>query len=220
MIRIMKIIICLMGILIFSHTLCAQNIMTDQNNKYYIKAEQIKDQLAKGESGYKLIFYLKNKINDDNVHIFRFEPEPSKRVTLKGPHVTVIIDDNLRLKGFARLNESMTGKNNISESDGMVQALLFLNKYAPDLKDSKYQWSAPHEEKVIGADRKEKTINGTWVKYREQKTGQYLWVILAPDQSIMEFDRDIVWSFFRGGRVNELWLRDEWFGKWLSKNKK
>lgn len=194
-----------------------KNDMT--NNKYLPLAEQYKNEYAKKEAHYKLVFYLKDKINKDNVHIYRFEPSVSTGVTLNHPHVTVIIDDNGKLKGFARLSEDMTGENKIDQRRSMVLAYAFLHKNAPDLDNVEYQWSAPLKEKIIGADGKETNANGIWVKYRDKNTGQYLWVILAPDESIMEFDRDIVWSFFKGGRVNQLWLRDEWFGKWLAKNK-
>lgn len=216
-----NIVICISVIFLFTdNNIYAQNKMKTANNKFYPQAEFYKNELAKTEADYKLIFYLEDKINDDNVHIFRFEPESSTNVTINGAHVTVILDENNKLKGFAQLSEAMTGKNEIDEKEGMIQALLFFKKHAPDLNDAKYQWSDSHEEKLIGSDGKEKKINGKWVKYRDEKTGQYLWVILAPDKTIMEFDRDIIWSFFRGGRVNELWLRDSWFNKWLLKNNK
>jgi len=190
-----------------------------EQNKLLQVAESYKNKLSK-EVDYKVVLYLKDKINKDVVHIFRFEPEPSSSVTIYGPHITVILDDNEKLKGFARLSENMTGENNINEKDGKALALSFLRKYAPDLRDADYQWTKSHQETLTDGKGNKKVINGKWVKYREENTGQYLWVILAPDRSIMEFDRDIVWSFFRGGRVNELWLRDEWFGKWFDKNKK
>lgn len=195
------------------------NRMKQQNYKHSDVAERYKNELAPGEAAYRLVSYLNNKINDTPVHIFRYEPEPSTGVTLKGPHVTVILDDAGKLKGFARLTESMTTKNEIHEDEAIPIAQAFLKKYAPDLADAKYQWTDTTVEKVVGKDGKERNVTGTWVKYRDRQTGEYLWVILAPDKSVREFDRDIVWNFFRGGRVNELWLRDEWFGKWLAKRK-
>ena len=217
-----KSIIVLICSLLFASVINIQNkkIMIEQNNKYYIEAERFKKELARDEADYKLIFYHKGKINEDDVHIFRFEPQSSKELTLKGPHVTVILDNNNKLKGFARLNEEMAGKAKTDEKEGIRQSLLFLNKYAPDLKDSRYQWTKSHQERVKDSTGKLISINGSWVKYQDKDSGEYLWVILAPDNSIMEFDRDIVWSFFKGGRVNELWLRDDWFEKWLKKNNK
>ena len=212
------IIFCLSGF--WWTTILNAQINNDMtNNKFLPKAEQYKNEYAKGESHYQLVFYLKNKINKDDVHIFRFEPAPAKSVTLHGSHVTVILDDSGKLKGFGRLTEDMTKANEISLMRAMGLAYSFLLKNAADLDDISYQWTKPHKEKIIGSDGKEKTANGIWVKYRDEKKGNYLWVILAPDESIMELDRDIVWSFFRGGRINELWMRDEWFGKWLAKNK-
>lgn len=213
-------LICLISNMGF---LCAQNennpSMTG-NSKFLLKAEQYKAEFAPDDVDFKLVFNRKEKINDDPVYIYRFESSTSNNVTLNKAHITVILGEDGKLKGYARLNEDMGGDNKIDEKKGQAFASAFLNRHAPDLKEAGYQWSKIHEETIIGSDGKARKIKGLWVKYQERKSGEYLWVILAPDGTVMEFDRDIVWSFFRGGRVNELWLRDEWFGKWLAKNRK
>lgn len=215
------IFICLLCISILGNEVNAQNYKGMTPTTHLLEqVEKYKEALAPNEAGYKMVFYLKDKINDDNVHIFRFEPEPSRSITLYGPHVTVIFDEQNKLKGFARMNQTMAGENNMEENQGKLLAMNFLKQYAPDLVNSKYQWSNSHTEKLIDKSGEETIINGSWVKYRANKSGEYLWVILAPNGTVMEFDRDIVWSFFRGGRVNELWLRDEWLEKWLKKNGK
>lgn len=188
-----------------------------QKNNLQEIAEKIKNELAPKEKEYNLIFSLQDKINKTDVHIFRYEPVTSQNLKLHAPHVTVILDNSGNLKGFARLSEDMVNINSISESKGKEIALSFFKKYAPDLVNSDFQWTDDYSEKIIDKNGRTAKANGLWVKFREKKTGHYLWVMVAPDGSIMEFDRDIIWSFFRGGRVNELWLRDEWLGKKIKK---
>lgn len=48
------------------------------------------------------------------------------------------------------------------------------------------------------------------VKRRNLTTGLYFWVIVAPDKSVMIFERDIIWDFLRAGRQTEKWLHDSW----------
>lgn len=195
--------------------------MNEQGQMLLSAAITFKDKISPDAKDYNLVSSLKNKINDDNVFIFRFEPIPSKSLTLHGEHATVILDTQSRLKGYSHISPKMKGSNDIPERQAMVLAIEFFHDYARDIyKSTDFQWTNSHKEKVKGNDGKEISISGSWVKFREKQTGEYLWVILAPDGSIMEFDRDIVWSFFKGGRVNELWLRDEWLGKWLKKNNK
>lgn len=194
-------------------------LMAQKNYKLPAEATRLKDELAGSAVDYWLVYSQKQHINDTPVYIFRYEPESTKTVNLHNTHATIILDENTKLKGFSYLHESMVRNQSFDEKEAKSIADRFLNKYAADLKDPKFQWTNIHKEKIIGADGTEKTIHAVWVKYRDPKSGQYLWVMIAPDGSIMEFDRDIVWSFLRGGRVNELWLRDEWFGKWLRKNK-
>lgn len=190
---------------------------TSELDKYLAIAQGFKSTIAPEAENYNLVYFLKDKINDDVVYIYRFEPGNATTFNLHRAHITVIVDNKNKLKGFARTDEKMNSTNNLDDNNCRQLALAFIKQYAPDLTDIKFQWVNTHEESFIDRNRNKTEIQGKWVKYREAKSGHYLWVILAPDGRIMEFDRDIVWSFFRGGRVNELWLRDDWFGKRITK---
>lgn len=203
--------------------LCITNLfaqdmeITTESDKYLAVAEGFKSAIAPDAEDYKLVYFLKDKINDDDVYIYRFEPDNARMPNLYHAHITVIVDSRNKLKGYARMDGKMSSNNNLDETKCRQLAQTFINQYAPDLRDIKFQWVNNHKESFIDRDNNKKELNAKWVKFREAKSGHYLWVILAPDGRIMEFDRDIVWSFFRGGRVNELWLRDEWFGKRVGK---
>lgn len=199
-------------------TLSAQYMNDNsRSDKYLAIAENYKSAIAPDAKDYNLAYSLKDKINDDVVYIYRFESGNATALNLYRAHITVIVDRTNKLKGFARTDENMSGKNNLDDDKCRQLALAFIKRYAPDLTDIKFQWVDIHKESVTDQNKKKTEIQGKWVKYKDSKSGHYLWVILAPDGRIMEFDRDIVWSFFRGGRVNELWLRDDWLDKRISK---
>jgi len=188
-----------------------------ESTKYRTVAEGFKSAIAADAVDYNLVYFLKDKINDDVVYIYRFEPGNSPALNLHHAHITVIVDSRNKLKGFARTDEKMAGNNTMDDDKCRQLALAFINEYAPDLTDIRFQWINNQQISLTDNSNNKKELTGKWVKYREAKSGHYLWVILAPDGRIMEFDRDIVWSFFRGGRVNELWLRDEWLAKRMTK---
>lgn len=185
--------------------------------KYLSVAVDFKSAIAPGTEDYNLVYSLKDRINDDIVYIYRFEPGNPQTLNLHHAHITVIVDSSKKLKGFAWTDEKMSGKNNLDDNKCKQLALAFFKQHAPDLTKISFQWVDTQRIRIIDKNNDPKELTGKWVKYKEVNSGHYLWVILAPDGRVMEFDRDIVWSFFRGGRVNELWLRDEWLGKRIHK---
>lgn len=211
---------CVVILFILSITNLSAHYMNDttESDKFLAIAEYFMTTIAPDTKDYNLAYFLKDKINDDVVYIYRFERGNPPTLNLYHAHITVIVDSRKRLKGFSRTHERMSGKNNLSDDKCRQLAKSFIKQYAPDLVDIRFQWVDIHQESLIDTSNNKTEIQGKWVKYKEPKNGHYLWVILAPDGSIMEFDRDIVWSFFRGGRVNELWLRDDWLGKRIGRS--
>lgn len=185
--------------------------------KYLPVAVDFKLAIAPDTEEYNLTYSLKDKINDDIVYIYRFEPGNPQNLNLHHAHITVIVDSSKKLKGFAWTDEKMSGKNNLDDKKCRQLALAFFKQFAPDLRDIRFQWVDTQRIRLIDKNNVQNELHAQWVKYKEADNGHYLWVLLAPDGRVMEFDRDIVWSFFRGGRVNELWLRDEWLSKRIHK---
>lgn len=180
-------------------------------------AEKFKKELAPEAAAYQPVYSMDGKINEDDVKIFRFEPNADKKVHIKGPRIVVIVDAGGRLRGFAKVNATMLETKEIPEAQARKQAEEFLKKYAPDITELNFQWVSTRRKDLLDSAGKEQKVTGTWAKFRDGKSGRYLWVLFAPDGSVMEFDRESVWSFFRGGRVTEMWLKDDWFAKQMDK---
>lgn len=89
----------------------------------------------------------------------------------------------------------------------------FISQYAPSLKNNyKIQWIEPHDENIV-INNQSINIRGMKVKCRDLNTGLYFWTIVAPDDTIMVFEKDIEWDFIRAGRQTQKWLHDEWLAK-------
>jgi len=203
----------IMFILSFTNVSSQNNMEIKVNQALLPVAEKYKSNIAVDAADYNLVYYLKDKIRDTAAHIYRFESGGKMgSITYNAPHITVVVDEKGILKGFSHLGAKMKGENNLAEQRCKQLALSFFSRYASDLTDVNYQWVDDQTFPIV-INRTKSNLRAKWVKYRDRKTGYYLWVILAPDGSIMEFDRDIYWNFLRGGRVNELWLRDDWFEK-------
>ena len=93
-------------------------------------------------------------------------------------------------------------------------ALRFLQKEAPDLlQRMEISWIEPHDE-IIQTTRGGRpatvTLTGMKVKARNLVDGRWFWVIVDANDSVMVFERDIVWVTFPGHRKTEKWLHDAW----------
>lgn len=56
--------------------------------------------------------------------------------------------------------------------------------------------------------RKKVTLTGVKVTCRDLNTGLYYWTIIAPDETIMVFARDVQWDFIRADRQTQKWLHN------------
>ncbi len=180
-------------------------------------AKKFRQEIAPKNADYELVYFMTGKFNEENVNIYRFEPNKEKKVNLNGPRIVVVLNEKGELREFARVNESLLRPPAMSEEKAREEALAFLAKYAPDLKDVSFQWVSTRKLKLIDNQGRTHVVVGTWAKYRDPQSGRYLWVLFGADGGVMEFDRESVWSFIRGGRVTERWLDDDWFGRQMEK---
>ncbi|EKC9275614.1 hypothetical protein OQF52_004955 [Salmonella enterica] len=161
-------------------------------------------------NGYNKIFQSSVKHNGIDATLIRYEKD-SKTIHYGHANVSFLISKNLRLEGLSWLLPEYrdTGKQ-LTKNQAESIAVNFLTIYAPDLLDNyKIQWIDRHEE-IIDIDEKKTTIAGMKVKFRNIKDGLYFWVIVAPDGSVIIFERDIEWDFIKAGRQTEKWLHDSW----------
>ncbi len=193
-------------------------INNPDSNKMLVVAEAYKAKISPDNKSFNCVFHIIDKINDDKVYIYRFEKNGKIGVcNMFHPHITVIVDSNKKLRGYHHIDKEMLGDNRLKDKECIEISRSFLKEYANDLINESLQYISHQKFPIIVGGNKKDIINATWVKYRDGKTGAYFWVMLNPQGKIIEFDRDIFWSFFRGGRATEEWLLEEWFSKWLKK---
>lgn len=187
------------------------------NEHLLTEAQKIRQELAPKCVDYELVYTMSGKMNEENVHIYRFEPNKEKKVNLNGARVVVVLNDKGELREFARVNETLLKEPEMTDDKARGKAMAFLKKYASDLEKVNFQWVRTRKMKLVDSKGETHQVTGIWVKYRDPGSGRYLWVLFGSDGGVIEFDRESVWKFIRGGRVTERWLVDDWFGKQIEK---
>lgn len=177
-------------------------------------ADRFKQALAKSEGDYQLVLEQEGLMDTQPVYLFRYQPHTSSSVNLGGSHLSIVIDQNNRLKGLARMNESLLSSPLLSNVDAEAASKAFLTEYAPDLLNgANLQWIKPHDETIKNSQGKKIKLTGMKAKYRNSNDGLYFWVIVGSDGNVIIFERDIEWDFAYAGRRTEKWLHDDWLKK-------
>ncbi|MEZ5841955.1 MAG: hypothetical protein R3D02_16540 [Hyphomicrobiales bacterium] len=166
---------------------------------------------------YELVSRQTVTVDGEAAELFRHERRDGRNTGLFGEHFSIVRDRSGRLKGFARMDADLAGKDLPSREEARAIALDFLGRFAPDLLQSfKISWIEPHDEtvNVAGEGRSEaRTITGMKVKMRNTADGRWFWVIVGADRDVMVFERDIVWITIPGRRKTEKWLHDAWLAE-------
>lgn len=164
------------------------------------------------EEDYAPVKTFSGAMDGTEVTVTRYEDNTDNPFILGGEHITFVSDKGGKLKGLARILGLYQLENTTlpTENESKNIAMNFLESNAPDLiQNMKIQWIKPHDEEVM-IDNKKIIITGMKVKCRNLDDGKYFWVIVGHDNSVMVFERDIVWDFFKAGRQTEKWLHDSW----------
>lgn len=192
-----------------------ENIMDSTTLKpaNMILATNLQKLLHQDEMNFNLVLKKQGSHNQQPITLKRFEPEQTTH--LGHQHISFVIDKNSdMLLGFVRLlPKYIRSEQQVSKVVAFEITLNFLKNYAPDLLvNYKNSWIDTHDETIMVADKKI-TITGIKVKCRDLNTGLYFWTIIALDQSVMVFERNIEWDFIRAGRQTQKWLHDQWLNK-------
>jgi len=168
-------------------------------------------------SGYRMVSLQEVPVDGEVSQLRRYERADGRNGELGGEHFSMVVGDNGRLKGFARMELDLAGGALPSREEARETAMSFLKSAAPDLIETlQISWIAPHEEplRVKRDDRSERlTLTGMKVKMRNTADGRWFWVIVGTDRKVMVFERDIVWVTFPGHRKTEKWLHDSWLAE-------
>lgn len=153
-------------------------------------------------------------VDGETAELVRYERVDGRNAGFGGEHFSTLTASNGRLKGFARIDQDLVGRDLPSREEAQAVAMDFLQKQAPDLLPGmKLSWIDPHDEplRVIRDGRTENlTLKGMKVKMRNTADGRWFWVIVGADRKVMVFERDIHWITFPGHRGTEKWLHDSW----------
>lgn len=165
-------------------------------------------------TGYREAGRRSATVDGEAAELVRFEREDGRSVGFGGEHFSTVTASNGRLKGFARIDLDLVGRDLPSREEAQAIAMDFLQKQAPDLLPGmKLSWIDPHDEplRVIRDGRTVNlTLKGMKVKMRNTADGRWFWVIVGADRKVMVFERDIHWITFPGHRGTEKWLHDSW----------
>jgi len=154
-------------------------------------------------------------VDGETAELVRYERSDARNAGLGGEHFSTVIANNDRLKGFARIDLDLIGRDLPSREEAQAIAMDFLQKQAPDLLPGmKLSWIDPHDEPLRvtrGGTNEDLTLTGMKVKMRNTADGLWFWVIVGANHKVMVFERDIHWIRFPGHRGTEKWLHDSWF---------
>jgi hypothetical protein len=168
-------------------------------------------------TGYAEIARRRVAVDGEPAELVRYQRSDGRNAALGGEHFSMIIAENGRLKGFARMDLDLVGGQLPSRQETQAIAMGFLRTAAPELLPVlEISWIEPHDEplRVTSNGKTENlTLTGMKVKMRNKADGRWMWVIVGADRKVMVFERDIVWVTFPGHRKTEKWLHDAWLAE-------
>lgn len=170
---------------------------------------------------YAYVSTLSVTVDGEPASLIRYERSDGRGAGVGGEHFSLVVSNAGVLKGLSRMEAGMGNGPLASAEDARASALAFLRQEAPDLlKRMEISWIKPHEE-VIQTTQEGRpvtlTLTGMKVKARNLADGRWFWVIVGANNSVMVFERDIVWVTFPGHRKTEKWLHDAWLMEKLRK---
>lgn len=164
-------------------------------------------------SGYTAVSSKKVSVDAVEATLVRYERVDGRNKGITGEHVSFVLDQAGRLKGFMRMDLDLVGQLPSRDRANLV-AVNFLREYAPDLiPNMEVSWIEPHEEIVrdnTSGRHELKKLTGMKVKCHNSSDGTWFWIIVGPAEQVITFERDIVWITFPGQRQTEKWLHDNW----------
>lgn len=152
-------------------------------------------------------------VDGEAAELTRHERADKRNAGPGGEHFSTLIGADGRLKGFARIDLDLAGRDLPSREEAQAIAVRFLGEAAPDLLPRlEIHWIEPHDE-PIATPAGPVTLTGMKVKMRNREDGLWFWAIVGADRKVMVFERDIFWVTIPGHRRTEKWLHDSWLAE-------
>jgi len=209
---------------VLSRTVIKENEMLKNTvlQKKQIEAQEFIEKIIDIPYGYSLSVVRMFSHDIVPIFLFRYERENGINSGLGGEHFSVSIDiDVTKIMGTMHIDEAHCGPGLPTEDDAKVRAMGFVNNIAPDLYRSiDIKWVAPllenpvkipHDAPFPFTNRKQKAlVTGMRVKMLFTDINSWGWVIVGRNNSIISFEREVVWNELMHRRSTPAWLHDEY----------
>lgn len=212
-------ILCLM--LVFAFTASAGTIITDMTEPMYksYEAQAIKwrDLVGRGEESFYPAFRGAGIQGGKYVVIFRFQPPGTQPINFFGRHFSVIFDNRSDLIGMLRIKPEWVGLSPASRNNAEAAAALFIRRYVPSLwRFIESQNVETRRFEIVRDDDSSDSIAVVLSTFHDHKRDTWFFVLVAPDGSVMAFERDLPNSEIDFGESMENWLYDAYLYKTLN----
>lgn len=148
--------------------------------------------------------------------LFRFQPPGTEPINFYRRHFSVIFDSMSNLVGMLRFKPEWSGMGAFSHKRAAETATLFIRRYIPALwRFIKSQSVSECEFEIKLEDGSSAYIEGVLSTFYDNKRKTYFFVMIAPDGSVMAFERDLPDQDVDFGRSEENWLYDHYLQKAL-----
>lgn len=206
--------------LFFVPAASADGIITEMTEPMYrsYEAQAVKWRgLLGGAANYYPAFSGAGIQGGRYVVLFRFQPPGTKPINFFGRHFSVIFDSKSNLVGMLRIKQEWIGMSAASVNRAEATAALFIRRHVPALwRFIKSQQVEPREFESAREDGRAASISGVLLTFYDHKRSTYFFVMIAPDGSVMAFERDLPDAEMDFGRSAENWLYDAYLYKALN----
>lgn len=164
--------------------------------------------------GYVLKNVQRQKQNEEDIWIFRYEKSSGKNNGLGGEHFSFAVEKiNNKVLGFTLMDQNLSAGELPSKEETKAIAKAFLDNVEPGMFEKlENLWIDRHDEIITLKDEKNNesvniTISGMKYKCYLKEKDNYAWVIVGSGGKVITFEQGIIWD---SGRVTEKWLHDSW----------
>lgn len=204
----------------FAPAALAGGIITEMTDTMYrsYEAQAVKwRDLLGGEASFYPAFCGAGVQGGRYVVLFRFQPIGTKPVNFFGRHFSVIFDNKGNLVGMLRMRPEWAVAAPPSTSRAEATAALFIRRHVPALwRFIKSQKVEIREFPIMREDGSEASVSGVLSTFYDHKRNTVFFVMVAPDGSVMAFERDLPNAEVDFGRSVENWLYDAYLHKALN----
>lgn len=217
--RSLVLALCLM--LFLASAVFAGGIITDMTEPMYMsyEAQAIKwrDLVGRGEEGFYPAFRGAGVQGGKYVILFRFQPASTQPINYFGRHFTVIFDSRSDLVGMLRIKPEWVGASPVGIKSAEATAVLFIRRYVPSLwRFVKSQMTELRSLEILRDDGSVGSVAAVLSTFYDHKRNTWFFVLVAPDGSVMAFERDLPNAEIDFGEAAGNWLYDAYLYRALN----